>query len=201
VRLPSLSRWRRRLLGTLATGVAAVLLVAAPASAAEETTGIDLPAGTAAVWIDVEQAGLQPADVVLSVSTGGAWRPVALVATTFGLHATLAASPGRLALSIAGAPGSATVTPDVALTALDAAGTVLASGQARVEVVPGAATPIVVQPASDPAAASASAPRSGALALTGPGQIAIGVALALLAAGALVLLGRRALRARTGEGR
>jgi hypothetical protein len=192
----------RRLLAGLGAALAAVLLVPAAAHAADETIGLDVPSAAVSVWVDIEQAGLAPADVVVTVSSaGGTARTVALTRTTFGLHGELAATTGRASLRVAAATGAATTTPDVSLTAVDAAGVVVGTGTARVRLVAG--EPAAVLPGTSdsgtsdsgtPGTAAGASSGGGALAVTGGGIVGIGLAVALLVAGAGLVLWRRLAR-------
>jgi hypothetical protein len=195
----------RRLLAGLGAALAAVLLVPVAAHAADETIGLDVPPAAVSVWVDIEQAGLAPTDVVVTATgVDGAARTVTLTRTTFGLHGEFAARTGRVSFAVAAA-GAATSTPDVSLTAVDATGAVVGTGTTRVRLVAG--EPAAVLPGtSDPGTSGTTAGSSsggGALAVTGGGIVGIGLAIALVVAGAGLLIWRRLARrdaASTAEG-
>lgn len=188
------TRWITRIAAAIAMGLAGAVISVVPAIASDETLGVDVPSQATTVWIDVEQAGLTADAVVVATLTDGTPVPVSMTTTTFGLHGEVPATAGRLSLSVTSAPGAAPSTPDLALTVLDADSRVLASAEARLSLA-GSGRPAVVEPIRQDATVAPPSP-SGMLALTGPGQVAIGVALALLTMGALILIGRRVLRAR-----
>lgn len=201
----------RRRAGILAAASAALTLAAiaspvalAPAAFAaatidhEATLGIDAPAGATTAWIEFEQASLRPASLEVAVRLNdGPWRDVELTGTTFGLHSELPVGEGRLEVSVEGAPGLGTSTPDAALTILDGSGTVLASSRERLDV------PAVGRPggSDDPAAVtvvpSDDTPTTtgtrGNLAATGAPEpfvpLSLAVAAILAGAGAFALRG------------
>lgn len=167
------------------------------AHAADETIGIDVPDGAAAVWIDVEQAGLRPADVVVTaVGAGGAPRTVSMTATTFGSHGEIAAVRGRVSVTVVAVAAAVGSTPDIALTAVDATGTVLAAGNTRVRLVAGEPAVVIGNVGDGTTTVDTVAERrgTGALSLTGGGLVGVGLAVVLLLAGGGVLLWRRLYR-------
>lgn len=186
---------------------AGVLLASAGvAHAADESFSVDAPAGAATAWVELEQAGLAADDVVVSVRSGsGPWRSVALAPTTLGLHGEVAVEPGAVQVLVRAAVGAAASSPDAAVTIFDAASSPIAATNVRLAVPAaggggggggGGGTAVVVPPADG----AATAPRAGALALTG-GQSLLLAALvvgAVLAVGAALAVRAARRRARTG---
>lgn len=196
-------------LGTLTaqTHLSAPVAFAAPAA-------LTAPAGTTQVWVDIEGQGAIAAVTEVSAATsGGAWVDAAPTTTPFGRTAIFATAPGPLDLRLRIAEPT---TADVAVTFVDAGGTVLAEHLLRsVALSPAHAgtggwiawsslTEGSGAPDNQTPAEGADAQAQGALSRTGQ---ATGLALAPLVFGALavgvaLMLTGAALRSRqTGAAR
>lgn len=200
----------RRALAAVAAVVLFVMGMPGTAGAATESDGFvryALPAhATAAeLWVEVESPGLSAADVVIEVD-GTEHTPVA---TPLGVTLVVPASGAAQEVAVAVRVAS---TPDVALTVIDADGTILHSQHERITVTadPGGGTPTPDPGASATPVPSASATpgltaggpagggdEGGALATTGSdagmaGWTALVAALALALGVALVA--RRTVR-------
>jgi len=180
------------LVGALAALAGAALAPSAALAAPPELITVEVPAAAQTAWVDIEQAGLTPDQLVLERDDAAAgWQPLPLVRTTFGLHAAFPVVPGTLSLRITSAPATAGSDPDVAVTVLGSSDEVLTASSARYSVAPGGGQ---AEPAALPA-------RTGALSATG-GESSLPWVLggaALLAAG-LAALGWRLFSRRNGAG-
>lgn len=205
-------KWLPRALAALAWSIAVVVAVASPvgqpAAAAEAPVAVAkltsaLPAETTEVWISVESGGTDAARLTVVTAAGTSPAAKAAVApTSFGAGAVLAAARGPFALFVASAKA---VSPDIAITAVDDRGRVLAITSARVSLtanpttdpatLAGSATPVSAETTSPPSSASqrSSAQPAGLLGSSG-GVIAwslIAAALVVAAAGAGLMVYRR----------
>lgn len=118
----------------------ALLLGSGAAAHAAEPEGFGqftLPAGTARVWVELEQSGLAANAVSVRAQIGGSTLDVPMTATTFGLHGEFAATQGQVTLTILPGVGAPAARPDLALTVLDANGLVLQGVNMRIAIPKG----------------------------------------------------------------
>jgi LPXTG-motif cell wall-anchored protein len=118
----------------------ALLLGSGAAAHAAEPEGLGqftLPAGTARVWVELEQSGLAANAVSVRAQIGGSTLDVPMTATTFGLHGEFAATQGQVTLTILPGVGAPAARPDLALTVLDANGLVLQGVNMRIAIPKG----------------------------------------------------------------
>jgi len=181
------------LVGALAALAGAALAPSAALAAPPELITVEVPVAAQTAWVDIEQAGLTPDQLVLERDDAAAgWQPLPLVQTTFGLHAAFPVAPGTLSLRITSAPAAtAGRDPDVAVTVLGSSDEVLTASSARYSVAPGGGQ---AEPAALPA-------RSGTLSATGgPSTLPWVLGGAALLAAGLAALGWRLFSRRNGAG-
>ena len=167
----------------LSLGSSAAPATAAPGPATIGTDGfarfdVTADAGATAVWIEVEGAGLTAADVV--VRLGNVNQTV--TTTALGAIAIVPASGSTLSFAVALTTGA---TPDIAITVIDAVGTVLSSTSYNLTLVDYRTLP-------QTSAAAVGVP--SALAATG---LNLGIYLAITLLGGLAVAVGIALRTRT----
>ncbi|MCS5731845.1 hypothetical protein N1031_18980 [Herbiconiux moechotypicola] len=219
----------RRVGVAVVTGWAALTAALVPATAAtaataagsslpvpETVVSLELPGTAESAWVELEQAGLSADDVSIETATNDDdWLVLAVTPTTFGLHGEIETDGSealRVRVRLLG--DTAGIRPDLAVTGFDAAGTVVAAHDERLDLEaepsspgtpssPGAPEPAPTgQPGegSDPGSGSApstevsTAPDGGSSVLGATGLAAAPWAIAavlLVAGGVAVVLVRR----------
>lgn len=180
-------RWRVLPAAVFAAILSVIGAVLTPSSAlaAPMTHQMNVPAAAVTAWVDLEQAGIVPAQLVVEQrAAAGGWATVPLTGTTFGLHGEFPVAPGAYELRLT---PSADLSPDLAITFLDGAGGVVGELSLRLDLRSGSG---VSGPAQQPLDREA-------LGLTGSSgfpYLIVAAAVLLLAGGAVI--GWRVLRAR-----
>ena len=161
---------RSRLFSFLATGALIVIsfVVVSPGASGDEPlhevmVTRTLPAGSVKTWVDVEQPGLSPEDVIVEVTSSEVASTVTMSMTTFGVTGVVASGPGTLTVTVTAVSD---VDAHFAVTTADSSGVIVDGWDEHVVL-----TPVPVNPpesSTSPAATTSTGTTASSTATTSP---------------------------------
>jgi hypothetical protein len=111
------------------------------------SVSVTAPSGGVSVWVDVDSSTEEASQLSGEIRNGSGWNDITFSETVFGLGSVVTIQPGTVEVRLS---STADATPDVALTVVDASGSVLSEARSRLAVPGAPVTPGDPDPSDDP---------------------------------------------------